>query len=252
MSDNPRSLATIIVIIIITAFLSAIATKTLAPATSGESLEKALTDFIIKNPTVIGNAVKQAYELEQKQAEEAAAENVNKKRDELENDPKSPFAGNPNGSKVLVEFFDYNCGYCKRVLPDVTALIAEDKDLKVVMKELPILGDMSHLASKVAMAVNKQNPDKYWGFHQSLLNQGAHSEDQIIATLKTSGLDRTKIMEVAKNDKDIDAQLEKHTNLASDIGVRGTPAFVASGQLVRGAQGKDALKAALEGKKVEE
>lgn len=246
MSRNSGNVGIIslIFIVVCTSLLSAFLTKQLAGSASSVDMEKELTDFIVKNPSIIGDAVEQAYKIQQEKEEEDAKKNVVSKKDELQNDPGSPFVGNKDAKKVLVEFFDYNCGYCKKVLPDITALLEEHKDIKIVMKEIPILGDMSAVASKISLAVFKTSPEKYWSFHNELLNSGAHTEEQILAAVTNAGLDAKKIQELSK-DKDIEAQLEKHIQLARDIGIRGTPAFVAGENIVRGAQGKEALDEAL-------
>jgi protein-disulfide isomerase len=246
MSDknSTNSLITLAFIIICTAVLSALLTRGLMPASGSENIEAALNDFIVKNPSVIGDAVKRAYEIEQEKAEADAQKNIISRKDELHNDPASPITGNKNGKKVVVEFFDYNCGYCKKMLPDLNAIIEEDKDVKLVLKEIPVLGKMSEYASKISLAVNKNSPEKYWNFHNILLKSGARSKEQIHSVVTKVGLDLTVIKTLAEG-SEIAEQLEKNISLATDIGVRGTPAFVANTTLIRGAQGKEAIVDAL-------
>lgn len=246
MANKPIQSNLIIILVFVVIFTSVITsllTRGLAPAAGSANIEKALTEYIIKNPTAIGNAVKKAYEIEQQQEEESAKQNIVGKKDVLQNDPGSPYIGNKDGSKVLVEFFDYNCGYCKKMLPDIAALVEENKDLKVVFKEIPILGDMSSLASRVSMAVYSYKPEKYWQFHQDLMNSGARTEEQIYEMVKKAGLDVNEVKAKAASEE-IGKQLDANVELAQSIGVRGTPAFVAGATLIRGAQGKAAIEEA--------
>jgi len=147
------------------------------------------------------------------------------------------FLGNPKGKKVIVEFFDYNCGYCKRSFIELMELILEDKEVKIILKEFPILGESSLLASKAAIASKKQG--KYFEMHQKLLSQ-------------KSSIDLVKIKEVANeiglNVGMLIQDMEKESNLkiikenqilAEKIGVNGTPTFIIGQEVIPGSIGKE-------------
>jgi protein-disulfide isomerase len=152
--------------------------------------------------------------------------------------------GNPQGDVTLVEFFDYNCGFCKRALPDTLALLKDDPKLRVVLKEFPILGPGSADAARVAVAVRMQDPDgqKYLAFHQELLGSpGPASKDKALTAAKDQGLDMARL-EQDMASKEVDTTLAEDMKLARALGVSGTPSYVVGKDLVVGAVGVAALK----------
>jgi protein-disulfide isomerase len=147
-----------------------------------------------------------------------------------------------------VEFFDYNCGYCKRALGDMTALMGKDPKLKVVLKEFPVLGPGSVEAAQVAVAVRMQDKGgkKYMEFHQKmLLGRGQADKARAMAVAKEIGLDMTRLEKDLKSDE-ITATLQESAKLAEALGLNGTPSYVIGNDVVIGAVGLDAL-----GKKVD-
>lgn len=217
----------------------------LAPAAKAEltkaDVEKIIADYIQKNPEAIlksvddyqrqGMAARQSDALKQNHAELFLSE-------------RSPSAGKADGDVVVVEFFDYNCGYCKRAAADVKSLLDSDKNVKVIFKDFPILGPSSELASKWALAAHKQN--KYLAFHESLMSHsGAISEGVLMEIARKSGLD----VERARKDstgQDIMIQLEKNRSLAGQLGLSGTPAFVIGDEVIPGAIPRSELRARVE------
>ena len=152
-------------------------------------------------------------------------------------------AGNPAGKVTVVEFFDYNCGYCKRSLPDVLKLIETDKDVKLVIKEFPILGPGSLVAAKAAVAARRQG--KYWEFHLALMNEkGAIDEARVFEVAKTVGLDGAKLRRDME-DPEIAKIIARNHTTAEALGIQGTPAFVIDQTLVPGALGFEALTGAV-------
>ena len=152
--------------------------------------------------------------------------------------------GNPNGDVTLVEFFDYNCGYCKRALPDMLALLKGDPKLKIVLKEFPILGPGSLEAARVAVAVRMQDPggQKYIAFHQELLGSaGPASREKALAAAKDQGLDMLKLEKDMASDE-VGATLKEDVQLASAVGITGTPGYVIGKDVVLGAIGIAGLK----------
>ena len=149
------------------------------------------------------------------------------------------FLGNKNGKEIIIEFFDYNCGYCKRSFPEIMELVSENKDIKIILKELPVLGESSILASKASIASQKQ--DKYFEFHQELINfSGLISLIDIKKISKELGINYEQLQ------KDMDSEetillINESYRLADLIGVRGTPAFIINNNLIPGAIGKNEM-----------
>jgi protein-disulfide isomerase len=149
------------------------------------------------------------------------------------------FLGNNEGKKVIIEFFDYNCGYCKRSFPELMELILNDSDIKVILKELPVLGESSILASKYSIAAQKQN--KYFEMHQELINfSGQISTNDIKNISKTIGINFEQLKTDMNHDETI-LLIKENYRLADLIGVRGTPAFIINKKLIPGAIGKNEM-----------
>src|SRR5512132_901353 len=205
------------------------------PAAQQELIEAVVREYILKNPEVIVESLR-GYEDKQRLTTEADAKKaIATNRDALEKNPNSPVAGNPQGDVTIVEFFDYRCGYCKKVLPSVQELLKTDKNVRMVFKEFPILGPDSVIAARTALAVWKIAPAKYLPFHLALMeSRGELSEGRVLEIAKKVGLDVEKL-EAAKADPEIDAAIERNHELARTLQINGTPAFVAGGRLVPGA-----------------
>lgn len=206
-----------------------------------EDLESFIYDYLMENPGVIIEAVEK---LRQNQEVEEA-KMVEQKLEQHQNflhsyDGSSPSVGNPDADIVIVEFFDYNCGYCKQALEDVQTLIESDNNIRVVFKEMPILSPASHTAALWALAANRQG--KYWDFHRALMNHsGSKSEKTLEKIAKDVGLDIGQIKKDLK-DPALQAQIDKNILVSQDLGIRGTPAFVINDQLSRGRIGIDAMR----------
>lgn len=215
-----------------------------APLTKAD-VEKIVADYITANPKTILESVNafQAKQMEaQRQAEaEGAKVNIAKNKAVLSDDKTSPFSGNPKGDVTLVEFFDYNCHYCKNAFPAVQALLDKDKNLRVVFKEFPILGPTSETAAKWALAAEKQK--KHYEFHKAMmLNKDPISDELLEKVAKDIGMDVAK----AKADvalPETQAAIENNRALASELGIRGTPAFVIGDDLTPGAVPQEELEA---------
>lgn len=221
---------------------------TVAPVTGQTTpdktaIEAIVKEYLLKNPEIIQEAM---VELQRRQAEaEAAAV----KR--ITADPKSPLyssehhtvVGNPNGDVTVVEFSDFNCPYCKRGLADLQKLIETDKNVKVILKEFPILSPGSREAAVVALALRQQfDGSKLWKFHANLLNiRGSIGMAQALAVAKDLGADMKKL-ETAMASPAIQASLDESKLLADALGITGTPSYVVAEDLVVGARGYEALK----------
>lgn len=190
-----------------------------------EQINSLIREYILENPEIIPEAVEILR----------ARQNANalmQSQDLLYNDGYSFVAGNEDGDVTLVEFYDYNCGYCKQV-PDVIArLIEEDDNLKVIFKELPILAESSEFASIAAMASMKQN--KFLDFHNALMkNNRALTEDLILQIATEIGIDEDKLLKDMA-DPEIESNIMKNKYLVQNIGVSGTPGFVIGDQIIPG------------------
>jgi protein-disulfide isomerase len=152
--------------------------------------------------------------------------------------------GNPQGNVTMVEFFDYNCGFCKRALGDMLDLIKSDSNLKFVLKEFPVLGEGSVEAARVAVAARMQDTTgkKYIEFHQKLLgSRGAADKMRALAVAKEVGFDMARIEKDMGSDE-VKKTIEENMKLAEALGVNGTPSYVVGEEVVVGAVGIDALR----------
>jgi len=213
----------------------------LAADMSQAEFEKRVRDYLLEHPEVVGDALNR---LEAKQGElDAAAATVALKSHAAEvfQDPDSPVSGNPKGDVTLVEFFDYNCPYCRSMAPFMTQAEATDPQLRIVYKEFPILGPGSVFAAKAALAANKQG--KYVAFHSALYQvRGQVDEAKVLEVAKAVGLDVNR-MKADMQDKAIEAALDKNNNLGQALHITGTPGWVAGDQVSTGAMDFDGLKA---------
>jgi len=201
-----------------------------------------IRDYLIANPEVIRDAID---ELQRKQAvEEQSAQvaAISDNRDLLFSSPRQVVMGNPDGDVTLIEFFDYNCGYCRRAMADMQQLMADDPNLKVVLKEFPVLGEGSMEASQVSIAVRILAPEKAGEFHDALLAQsGQVNADVALAVAEELGLDRAKLEETMTTDEVRDTIAEAYA-LAQSLSLTGTPSYVTATEVAIGAIGYDALK----------
>jgi protein-disulfide isomerase len=174
----------------------------------------------------------------------AEAESLKKtiaaRRDELLNDPDAPVAGNVVGNTTLVEFFDYNCPYCRRVAATVTDVVDDDPDLRLVYKEFPILGPGSQFAARAALASRKQA--KYVPFHEALMAaDGQVGEDGVLEIASQVGLDVDRLRRDME-DPAIEAAIRRNLELANALGITGTPSFVIGDRVVPGAVDRTTLE----------
>lgn len=197
-------------------------------------------DYLLKHPEIFQDMSDALQVAQQQKQGEAAKQSIAENAKVIFHSPKDLVLGNPNGKITLVEFFDYNCGFCKRALPDVQALIESDKDVKVVMKEFPILGESSMLASKFAIASKQQG--KYQQLHEALISAPGHLDDaKILEIANGLGLD-TEMLKKEGNSENTKSIIFQNNELARKLGINGTPAFILGDTLIAGAVGLDALK----------
>ncbi len=213
-----------------------------APVKDRAAIENIVREYLVTNPDVIVE-VQAALEAQQETRQrETALAAISSSREQIFNLATDGIAGNPDGEITLVEFYDYNCGYCKRALPDVTALIADNPDLRVVLKEFPILGPDSQRAHQVSLAFQRLVPDRWAEFHDKLMaSSGRASEQTAILLAVTLGADEAALKK-EMDSPEIAAQVRVTYELAEKLNITGTPSFVIGDQVVFGAVGKDALQ----------
>ena len=201
-----------------------------------------IRDYLLANPEVVRDAIDELQRKQDAEGQAAQVAAIGDNRDLLFSSPRQVVMGNPQGDVTLIEFFDYNCGYCRRAQADMQRLIADDPKLKVVLKEFPVLGDGSIEASQVSIAVRMLAPDKSGDFHDALIAQsGQVDADVALAVAEELGLDRAKVEETMNSDEVKDTITEVYA-LAQKLSLTGTPSYVTSGEVVIGAVGYDALK----------
>jgi protein-disulfide isomerase len=204
-----------------------------------EEIGKIVKEYLIKHPEVLQEAMAELEKRQQLAETEKARSAIKNHTEALFNSPRQVTLGNPQGDVTFVEFFDYNCGYCKRALDDMMQLMAKDPKLKVVLKEFPVLGPNSTEAARIAVAVRMQDKSgkKYLEFHQKLLTgRGQVDKARALAVAKEIGLDMARLDKDLKSDE-IDATLSESMKLAEALGLNGTPSYVINNDVVIGAVG---------------
>jgi protein-disulfide isomerase len=202
-----------------------------------------IKDYLVNNPDVLREAI-QALDKHDKDVADAERQKVvTSQSGELFSSKYQATIGNPKGSATLVEFFDYNCHFCKGALPDVTRLMKEDPNLKLVLKDYPVLGPGSVEAAKVASAARNQLPgDKFWAFHSKLLaSHGPVGKTEALAVARDLGLDMEKLAKDMES-PEVKSGLNEVMQLADALQITGTPTFVLGQDVVVGAVGFDQLK----------
>jgi protein-disulfide isomerase len=212
------------------------------PAPTGDkaALGKQIREYLIANPEVLVEAMQELERKQDSQQNTAAQKAITENHAALVSDPESPIAGNPNGDVTIVEFSDYQCPYCKRTHPAVKALLESDGKIKLVFKDLPILGEASRIAALAALASRAQH--KHLAFHNALMEfNGKIDRDKIMEIAGSVGLDVAQLQKDMEDPK-LKEIIDHNLALASALGVRGTPAFVIGNQFVPGAVDADTLK----------
>ena len=208
-------------------------------------VEKIVREYLLANPEILNEMIAELQEREQMSAAEKAKTGIAQNKEALYNDGFSHVAGNPNGDVTLIEFFDYRCGYCRKVRADLVTLMEQDSGVRLILKELPILSEASHEAAKAAIAAQNQGGDLYWKFHQAMLEADGLDSAAIYDIAAGVGLDVARL-KTDMEDPAVEKKIEQTHDLASKIGVDGTPAFIIGDKLVPGALDADGLKELVE------
>jgi protein-disulfide isomerase len=243
MSSRPRLIAAVCAAFLAVAIPQASHAEDFSSA-QRTSIEKIVREYLIAHPEVLQEAMDA---LEKRQAAMQAEKHkaaVKEHAKALFSSPRQVVLGNPNGNVTFVEFFDYNCGYCKRAMSDMLTLMKDDPKLKVVLKEFPVLGPGSVEAAQVAVAVHMQDKSgkKYLEFHQKLLGGRAHADKaRALAVAKEIGMDMARL-EKDMAGPEVKTTLQEDFKLAEALGLNGTPSYVVGDNVVVGAIGLEGLR----------
>jgi protein-disulfide isomerase len=220
----------------------AAAAQSFTDAQRGE-LEQIIKNYLVAHPEVLEEMTAELSKRHDAADAEKHLAAVKKDSETIFNSPRGVTVGNRGGDVTFVEFFDYNCGYCKRAMTDMLELMKADPKLRVVLKEFPVLGPGSVEAAQVAVAVRMQDPSgkKYLDFHQKLLGgHGQADKARALAAAKDAGLDMPRL-EKDLASPEVKATLDENYRLAESMGLNGTPSYVIGDQVVVGAIGLDGL-----------
>jgi protein-disulfide isomerase len=205
-----------------------------------QAVEKTIESYIRSHPEVIEQALQALEAKRQAEETERVKGIITARQRELLNDPASPVSGNLKGDVTVVEFFDYRCGFCKRVAGVVTQLQKDDPRVRVVYKDFPILGETSEMAAKAALASNAQG--RHQAFHEALLTSKAEmTKDQILRIAGDVGLD-AKRLEADMAKPEWQTVIDRNRALAKELGITGTPGFIVGTEFVPGALDLNGLK----------
>ena len=222
------------------------------PAASAQSfsdgqrgdIETIVRNYLLAHPEVLEEAMAELSKRQAAAESEKHEASVGKNAEKIFNSPRGVTIGNKDGDVTFVEFFDYNCGYCKRAMTDMLDLMKADPKLKVVLKEFPVLGPGSVEAAQVAVAARMQDPagKKYLDFHQKLLGgRGQADKARAMAVAKEVGLDMARLEKDMASDE-VKNTLQESFTIAEALGLNGTPSYVVGSDVVIGAVGLPALK----------
>ena len=226
---------------------AAVAASAQSPAPGVAELDPAklnplIENFLMSDPKLLQRmsvALEDTLRAEEQERSQVA---IAAFREEIFNGPDQIVLGNPEGDVTLVEFFDYNCGYCRSALPDMAELLAEDPNLRVILKEFPILSNESIDAARVGILVGQSDAD-YWAFHQALFSsRGKVDKTVALSAAAEQGLSAVDL-ELRMGDEDVAQVIQESYEIAQALGITGTPTYIIGNEIIPGAIGADDLRA---------
>jgi len=204
-------------------------------------LNPLIETFLMSDPKLLQRlsiALDETLSAEEKSRTQTALASM---QDAIYNQPDQIVLGNPNGDVTLVEFFDYNCGYCRNALPDLAALLAEDTNLRVILKEFPILSNESIDAARVGVLVGQSDAD-YWTFHEALFTSRG-KVDKAVALAAATDLGLSSVdLELRMKDESVAKTIQNSYEIAQALGISGTPTYIIGNEVIPGAIGVDELR----------
>jgi protein-disulfide isomerase len=208
-----------------------------------KDIGEVVKQYLLEHPEVLQDAMSELKRRQEEAEAKAQSSAIKENAAAIFRSEADLVGGNPKGKVTMVEFFDYNCGYCKRAFPDVMKMIKADGDLRLVMKEFPILGPGSTFAARAALASRKQG--KYWEYHVALMaHEGKMDEAAALAIAGQVGLDVEKLKR-DMDSTDVTSVIDANMKLAETLTIQGTPAFIIDKTLIPGAIGYEGLAAAV-------
>lgn len=204
-------------------------------------LNPMIESYLMDNPSILQRVSDRLQEEVTAQRKEETRTQLAALKADIYDDPGHIVLGNPNGDVTLVEMFDYNCGYCRQALPDIATLLDEDPNLRIILKEFPILSQGSVEAARVAVQVSEANVD-YWTFHQTLFTTPG-KVDKASALKAASDLGLNPItLEMGMNTPNVSGVIEKSYKIADELKITGTPTYIIGDEIIPGAVGIDQLR----------
>ncbi|WP_417789785.1 DsbA family protein [Terasakiella pusilla] len=220
-----------------------LAAKDQLSADQQEEVRQLVRDTLLKNPEILMEAMQILQSKQEAAREEMQKAALSQLSDLLVTPGITPIDGNPDGDVTIVEFFDYQCGYCKRAYPTIMDVVNSDKNIRFVMKEFAILGPVSEIAARAALASQKQG--KYKEFHKELMTvRGRLSEEKVYKTAEDLGMDVDQLKKDMQAD-DVSQEITSTRQIAQSLNITGTPAFIVGEQILPGAVPADTLKEAV-------
>ncbi len=211
------------------------------PSVSADQINPLIESYLMSDPKIL-QRMSVALETTLRREEQAQSRSaIASMQNAIYNDPGQVVLGNPEGDVTLVEFFDYNCGYCRNALPDLAALLAEDPNLRVVLKEFPILSNESIDAARVGVLVGQSDAD-YWAFHEALFTaRGQVNKDVALDAAVSLGLSRVAL-EMDMGTEAVARTIQTSYEIAKALNITGTPTYIIGNEIIPGAIGVDELR----------
>jgi protein-disulfide isomerase len=194
-------------------------------------IDKRIEKILMDRPEIIINAIEEFQKREAQKSVDQAKNKIAENYKAMTNLENTPYIGNKNSQNILIEFSDYMCGYCKMFSKITKEIHEQNKDILIIFKETPILGENSKEAAKFAIAVNRLNSKKYMDFHSKLMEGNIRSKEELMATVKSIGMDE-KSVDAEAQSAAVEKIIADNLELAQKIGLRGTPTFIFNGELV--------------------
>ena len=212
------------------------------PSVSADQINPLIESYLMSDPKIL-QRMSVALETTLRREEQAQSRSaIASMQNAIYNDPGQVVLGNPEGDVTLVEFFDYNCGYCRNALPDLAALLAEDPNLRVVLKEFPILSNESIDAARVGILIGQSDAD-YWAFHEALFTaRGQVNKDVALDAAVSLGLSRVAL-EMDMGTETVARTIQTSYEIAKALNITGTPTYIIGNEIIPGAIGVDELRA---------
>jgi len=240
MSRNTRISILVVLLVSVFATLAGLNLYQYGYSKQQEKFGERVRSYLLDNPKIIREMVRKLNVIEAREATDAKTKSLALYKDALERDGFSYVAGNPDGDVTIVEFFDYRCPYCKRSYPDMMKTVSDDGNVRLVLKEFPILGEDSVFATRAAIASKKQG--KYMEFHEAMMtSRGSLNSDRVLQFAQDVGMDTEQLLKDMEAEQ-VSAEIKDTYQLANALGITGTPAFVIGGALASGAIPKDKME----------